>query len=242
MPQRLTASLRQAEVEEVDRIHRFLTDAGDPNLLPRPKKDYEQSAADGFFYIVESGQDLIGAAGIFRLADEKDAPLEAGSCFVAQPARGFRLQSLLMRARIAAAVLFESRFVDLFTAVKPENDASRKNVLRSGFELLTAPTALLLEPCVSCSEKPSSESTRSCCCDFYVLPMNKKCSEVEELLSLEQADFEATLTNSAGDQLAVRYDAQFVREQAYLEALREFRASNECASLGERFLNYLGIR
>jgi hypothetical protein len=149
-PVRLAGLMRPANERDLDNILRFFTEVGDPNVLPRPAEDYRRAVTSGLFYLVEVEGHIAAAAGIFFLREELHSPLEMGSCYVAPVIRGFGIQKLLIRVRVAASVAFLDPDADICTAVKPKNKQSINSILSAGFVPLTQRIPLLLEPCGSC--------------------------------------------------------------------------------------------
>ena len=71
--------------------------------LPRPAGDYRRAIDSGLFCVARSaGRRRLRRR--FLLSDGEPILVEMGSCYVAPPFRGFGLQKLLVRARIAAVV------------------------------------------------------------------------------------------------------------------------------------------
>jgi hypothetical protein len=227
MPEQHRAMMRNATVDEVDPIYQFYRNANDPNVLPRPKEDYYAAARRGLFYIIESNGQLIAAAGLFYLGENLASPMEVGSAYVVPPMRGFKLQLLLLNARIVAAWLFLHADLKLITAVKPENEASRQSVSNVGFVPWLDPIPEAFKPCAHCMSRPNLSSDRKCCCDFYILSKAQLYMAVSSLLQNERWH----QIRPDGAELVVECKPQFLTNQKYRTALQELVESEDCQSI-----------
>lgn len=224
MPESYEATLRDATPKDLANILRFFEDANDPNVLPRPKEDYQRSVESGGFYLIEVDGQLVAAAGVFYLNEYDIGPLEMGACYVVPAFRGFKLQKLLVLPRVAYATILDDEDAPIYTAIKPDNLPSRKSVMGVGFEPLQEHVPLLFEPCAACKSQPDSSSDRKCCCDFFHIPMYRKCSEIRKLLAFQTV----TLPRKDGAHMMVTLDVQLLTEPLYCAALKSFVNSPKC--------------
>jgi GNAT superfamily N-acetyltransferase len=227
MPERYPVTLRGAVPEDVSDILRFFELANDPNVLPRSEEDYGRSVENGLFYVVESDDQLIAAAGLFYLNAHDNGPLEMGSCFVAPDARGFGLQKLLALPRIASATIFYDQNEPIYTAIKPDNAPSLKSITDMGFEPLTSPIPLLVELCITCKSRTEIGSRRICCYDFFHIAPRKRCEAVSKLLKSRTV----SLRRKDGAVMEVEMNVQLLNVPAYRSALQEFVRGPSCNEL-----------
>ena len=96
------AAIETARPADYEQILSFLRAANEEKLLPRPAGDYRRAIDSGLFCVARSAGQLVAVAGAFVLSDVEPILIEMGSCYVAPAFRGFGLQKLLVRARIAA--------------------------------------------------------------------------------------------------------------------------------------------
>lgn len=185
-PRVMRATIETARPADEPAVFTLLAGAREPKLLQRPAADYSRSIGQGLFCVVRSAGEIVAVAGAFPLADScaEASPVfvEMGSCYVAAPLRGFGLQKLLVRARIAAAIALVDPQARILTAVTPENLGSRTSILKAGFEPLDEHARHLLELCAYCVAPPSAASGRLCCCDFFHIPPERQRSEIAALL------------------------------------------------------------
>lgn len=120
---RIAAVVRPARPDEAPRLVNFYEKANDPNVLPRPEKEFRRAAEKGAFFIVETEGELAAASGVFEIAPTVDTHAEAGGTYVMPRFWGCGLQSTLIEARVAAAVVNLAGTI-LVTAVKPSNAPS----------------------------------------------------------------------------------------------------------------------
>jgi GNAT superfamily N-acetyltransferase len=211
-----TASIETARAADYDAILAFLRGADDRKLLPRPAGDYARAFDSGLFCVARREGVLIAVAGAFVLGDAAPALIEMGSCYVAPAFRGFGLQKLLVRARIAAVIVLVDPDARILAAVAPHNPGSLASVLKAGFEPLTEDSRLLLELCAYCATPPGAAAERLCCCDFFHIPQGRQRSEVAALLQPGLV----TVARANGALMAVRIvvDALEPPHRAALEA------------------------
>ena len=198
----LKAVIETARSSDAEAIFRLLRDAGEDKLLRRPEGDYRRSIEAGRFCGVRSEGALVGIAGAFPLSEGEPALVEMGSCYVAPPFRGFGLQKLLVRARIAAVVGEVDSNARILTAITPQNLGSRASILKAGFEPLSEHERLLIELCAYCVARPGAASDRLCCCDFFHIPRSRQRSEIAALLRPGPV----LLARANGDRLSVTMD------------------------------------
>lgn len=216
--------MRHAKPGDLPDILSFLQNANDPNVLSRPEEDYSRAVENGLFYLIEVNRQLVAAAGVFFLNEQDQGPMEMGSCYVAPAARGFGLQKLLVLPRIAAATIFFDETAPIYTAIKPDNPASLKSVTDMGFDRFREHEPLLIEPCAACNYRPGHASGRICCCDFFYMPLQKRCSAIRRLLSSSTV----VLENKTSDRMIVTMDIQLLTIEDYRGALEEFSESDNC--------------
>jgi N-acetylglutamate synthase-like GNAT family acetyltransferase len=204
----LKAVIETARSSDAEAIHRLLRDAGEDKLLRRPEGDYRRSIEAGLFCVVRSEGALVGIAGAFPLSEGEPALVEMGSCYVAPPFRGFGLQKLLVRARIAAVVAEVDPNARILTAITPQNLGSRASILKAGFEPLGEHERLLIELCAYCVARPGAASDRLCCCDFFHIPPSRQRSEIAALLRPGPV----LLARANGDRLSVTMDIDALKQ------------------------------
>lgn len=212
--------LRAAAPNEAAKILAFYQENADENILPRPEEELAKAAERGLFYIVEINERIVAAAGVFELSPIVKY-LEAGSCLVLDEVRGFGVQRLLLRTRLAAVAANYGSDTRVISAVKPSNGSSKKNVLASSFVPWNDPIPEVIEPCVTCPSKPSPSMMRVCCCDFYIIPEMDHRALVGELTSLKDW---SELPKNDGRSLHVRFKCKLLTDPTYLGILREFAA------------------
>ncbi len=202
----------------------FLRVAADRKLLPRPAGDYSRAIASGLFYTARVDRRLAAVAAVFMLSKRTPPLLEMGSCFVAPEFRGFGLQKLLVRARIASVIALVDPEARILTAITPHNLGSRASILKAGFEPLTEDARLLIELCAYCPSRPGASSDRECCCDFFYIPPHRQRSEIAALLQPGPV----TVSRANGEIMSVEMDIDVLkdaRRRAALEAFVSHRAS-----------------
>jgi GNAT superfamily N-acetyltransferase len=204
----LKAVIETARSSDAEAIFRLLRDAGEDKLLRRPEGDYRRSIEAGLFCVVRSEGALVGIAGAFPLSEGEPALVEMGSCYVAPPFRGFGLQKLLVRARIAAVVAGVDPNARILTAITPQNLGSRASILKAGFEPLGEHERLLIELCAYCVARPGAASDRLCCCDFFHIPRSRQRSEIAALLRPGPV----SLARANGDRLSVTMDIDALKQ------------------------------
>lgn len=216
--QRARLILRAARREEAAQLLAFYK--GNPNrfLLPRPSGEFETAIDRGQFFVVADGEEIVAASGVFDYTENQPF-VELAETFVAQSVRGFGLQSVFFKIRIASVILYQGPSVGITTAVDGQNSVSLQTTDRQGFEPWTTPIAAAYSSCPKC---PNKSNERACCCDFYLLPVNKARDAVSNLLE-ETASGSITLKNRSGDLIEVRCEcAVLTGEQR--EALSDFVA------------------
>ncbi len=202
------AVIETARSSDAEAIFGLLRDAGEEKLLRRPEGDYRRSIEAGLFCIVRSEGALVGIAGAFPLSEGEPALVEMGSCYVAPPFRGFGLQKLLVRARIAAVVAAVDPNARILTAITPQNLGSRASILKAGFEPLGEHERLLIELCAYCVARPGEASDRLCCCDFFHIPRSRQRSEIAALLRPGAV----LLARANGDRLSVTMEIDALKQ------------------------------
>lgn len=221
----LTAIIETARSSDYEEILGFLRAADDEKLLPRPDDDYRRAIGSGLFCIARSEGRLIAVAGAFVLSHVEPILIEMGSCLVAPSFRGFGLQKLLVRARIAAVISLIDPDARILTAITPQNLGSRASILKAGFEPLTEDARLLMELCAYCATRPGEASDRLCCCDFFYIPRSRQRSEISALLQ----GGPITVFRANGDSLSVEIDIDALRgsRRAALEAFVDARERSD---------------
>lgn len=213
----LKATIETARPYDFAETLAFLRAAADNTLLPRPDIDYVRSIGLGLFCHARVEGRLVAVAGAFPLSQSGQHLVEMGSCFVVPAYRGFGLQKMFVRARIASVAAFVDPDARILTGVKPDNLRSRSSVLKAGFEPLKEDASLLTELCAYCLARPGETSDRLCCCDFFYIPRHRQLQEITTLLDHATT----TVVRPNGEQLAVRVaiDALTGPARARLEAL-----------------------
>lgn len=159
---------------------------------------------------------IVAIAGAFPLSEGEPALVEMGSCYVAPAFRGFGLQKLLVRARIAAVIARVDSGARILTATTPQNLGSRASILKAGFEPLDEHERLLIELCAYCVARPGAASDRLCCCDFFHIPRARQRSEIAALL--RPGPLLRARANGEGLSVAMEIDALKPPYRAALEA------------------------
>ncbi len=204
----LTAIIGTARPSETEEILGFLRAAEEDKLLPRPAEDYRLSIGKGLFCAARKGGQLIAVAGAFVLSGADPVLVEMGSCYVAPAFRGFGLQKLLVRARIAAVIALCGPDARILTAISPQNLGSRASILKAGFEPLMEDAKLLIDLCAYCAARPGETSDRLCCCDFFYIPPERQRSEIAALLQPGPV----TVFRPNGEPLSVVIDIEALEE------------------------------
>ncbi|MEJ0095218.1 MAG: hypothetical protein WDN46_17985 [Methylocella sp.] len=196
----------------------FLRLAADKRLLPRPVGDYRRAIEAGLFYAARIDRRQIAVAAVFMLSDRTPPLLEMGSCLVAPEVRGFGLQKLLVRARIAAVIALVDPEAQILTAITPQNHGSRASILKAGFEPLLEDARLLIELCAYCPSRPGALSDRECCCDFFYIPRRRQRSEIAALLQPGPVK----VVRANGEIMSVEMDIEVLKDPARRAALQAF--------------------
>lgn len=196
-PAKLT--LRVARREEADRLLAFYKKNPDRFLLPRPFGDFQTAIDRGQFFVIADGDEIVAASGVFDY--EANQPfVELAETFVSQSIRGFGLQGVFFKVRIASVIVYQSPSVGITTAVDSQNKASRNTTVGQGFEIWTTPVTAAHSSCLTC---PNKSTERVCCCDFYLLPVDKARDAVSNLLVETASEF-IMLSNKNGDEIELR--------------------------------------
>jgi GNAT superfamily N-acetyltransferase len=224
-PRGAEAALRNAKPDDMTDILSFLENAA--GVLPRPAEDFRRAVETGLFYLVEIEDAIAGVAGLFFLDEQGEGPLEMGGCYLAPAIRGFGLQKVLARTRIAAAIAFYDEDATVYTAVKPDNAPSLRSITSLGFEPMRHHEPLLEEPCHVCQDKPDTAGGRRCCSDFYSIGQLQKCEAIKDLLHSDPLVLRRKVD---GVELHLSLAIQLLRVASYRAALQEFISSSQCAS------------
>jgi hypothetical protein len=137
--------------------------------------------------------------------------------------RGFRLQELFFRIRIASVVWSQGTGIQITTAIDPSNERSLRSTRTCGFRDMTELIDEQLVPCAGCTKRPAAGSGRACCCNFYVLPDDAARGAVRAFLE-QVVSGAATLRNGAGDELPLRVTAKVATDPDARAALAAFGA------------------
>ena len=206
---RLEIVVRPTRPEESASFFAFYKAKHDPSVLPRRETDLRDAAAKGLFFIAHAQRRPVALAGVFDLGDIPYA--ELGGTLIDEPHRGFGLQRLLFRLRIAAVVVNQGPDVQMISAIDRLNKVSADNALKSGFSAWTDPAPSVFEPCTSCHKRAAAVSAnRRCCCDFYLLPSPKARTAVQGLLADTKSSESIECRNKAGDVLAVKIESNLL--------------------------------
>ncbi len=170
--------LEQLDPAQAPDLTQFYQMMNEPDLLPRPEDEFRAAAESGLMFVVLDGAAIVAAAGVF---DVQDGYVELGATGVVARFRGYQLQQLLARVRVAAVVAHQGKTIEQTTAIKPANVASNKSMASIGFTPWANPISAMTAPCAGCVTPPGPG--RTCCCDFLHLPAAAKHQRVEELLS-----------------------------------------------------------
>jgi GNAT superfamily N-acetyltransferase len=208
---------------ESEEVLDFLRIAADEKLLPRLADDYRRSIESGLFYKARIDQRTVAVAAVFMLSARTPPLLEMGSCYVAPDVRGFGLQKLLVRARIASVVALVDPQARILTAITPHNLGSRASILKAGFEPLMEDARLLTELCAYCPSRPGASSDRECCCDFFYIPPRRQRSEIAALLEPGPV----VVSRAMGETMSVEMDMEVLKDPRRRAALELFVSHRE---------------
>lgn len=209
-------TLRAARRDEADKLLAFYKGNPDRFLLPRPFDEFKTAIDRGQFFVVVDGEEIVAASGVFDYAEDQPF-VELAETFVSRSVRGFGLQSVFFEVRIASVILYQGPLVGITAAVDSQNRHSLKTTDRQGFEPWDTPIAAAHSSCPKC---PNKSPKRTCCCDFYLLPVNKAKDAVSNLLD-ESASGSITLKNKSGDTIEVRCECAVLTGELR-KALRGF--------------------
>lgn len=214
--------LRPPAREEAFRVLDFYEANRREFLLPRPDTDFAGAVERGQHFVIENDGEIVAASGVFEYGEHLRY-VEASETLVLPEVQGFGLQALLFRVRIASIVLTQGPAIGITTAVDPDNTRSVQTTRKQGFELWTTPIEQAFESCPTC---PHAVQSRPCCCDFYLLPVDKAREAVTQLLQ-ESATGAIVLHNKANDEL--RIDCRGCRilgDPEFRSMLEEFAAGS----------------
>ena len=214
--QRAKLTLRPARPDEAEKLLAFYKGNPDRFLLPRPFDEFRTAIDRGQFLVLVDGEEIVAASGVFDYAENLPF-VELAETFVSQSIRGFGLQSVFFNVRIASVILYQGPSVRITTAVDSRNGHSLKTTDRQGFEPWTTPIAAVHSSCPKC---PNKTPERTCCCDFYLLPVNKARDAVSSLLD-ETMSGSITLKNKGGGTIEVRCECAILAGELR-KALRGF--------------------
>jgi len=176
------ATVRPARRDETEAVIGFYQSSSDPFLLPRPADDFRQAVQRGQHFLVHRDGELVAASGVFDY-DANRPFVELSETLVLPPLRGYRLQSLFFRLRVASVVLTQGPGVEITTAIDPANTASLASMKKQGFVPWASAIPEAYASCPTCRNREAAMNAgRQCCCDFYVLPVEQARARVRELL------------------------------------------------------------
>lgn len=191
--------LRAAMREEADRLLAFYESNPDRFLLPRPSREFAASVDRGQFFVITHNEEIIAASGVFDYAGALPF-VELAETFVSPDFRGFGIQSVFFKIRIASVILYQGPSVGITTAIDKGNEPSVRTMRQQGFGVWTAPNPEVYTSCETC---PNKSTKGSCCCDFYLLPVDKAREAVRDLLEQTAPGF-ATLDNRKGESINLK--------------------------------------
>lgn len=213
--------LRPARQDEGRRVVDFYDKHREPFLLPRPDTDFQRAVARGQHFLLERDDDIAAASGVFDYS-EQSRFVELSETLVLEDLRGYGLQGVFFRLRIASVVAMQGTSVGITTAIDPGNGASAHNMLKQGFEPWTEVVSEAYASCPTCMHRSRVESEhRRCCCDFFLLPVEAARERVRILLD-ESAGSEILLRGKSG---GLRLDVsacRIVSDRDYRAALKDF--------------------
>ncbi len=219
--------LKTATYHDAEKLKTFYGTYREPYLLPRPAIEFDLAIEKGNYFFLDFNDTIVAASGIFDYDDE-GASVELAETCVTRPLRGYGLQDLFFELRTSQISIFQGEDIDVTTAVDPANSISLKNTLKQGFEKWR-PIPAALNSCPSCPNKPGvwayirSGLTRSCCCDFYVLPIDEKRKLASSLLQrYDSQGSKITLRNKAGSLHVMDVACRLLVDEGSYEALRLF--------------------
>lgn len=216
--------LRAAIPDESGRLHKALEQWDDPYVLGRPESELKAAAEAGLFFIITDLADskVLGTSAVFNLRN--DEYVEIGTTYVGEELRGFRLQALFMRIRIASVVWSQGPTVQITTAIDPTNDRSLKSTRRCGFCEMGTLLDEQLAPCVGCNKRPPPGSANPCCCGFFVLPIDAARSQVQKLLDQVVSGVVSLRNEETGEEIELFVKAKAATDPDARTALAEFVA------------------
>jgi hypothetical protein len=187
-------------------------------LLPRPDSEFKRAIERGNFLLVEIGDRLVAASGIFDYSDDA-RHVELAETSVAGEVQGHGLQALFFRHRIATVVASQGPSVMITTAVDPRNVISVENARRAGFQPWLKPVPEAYLSCPLCPNRPAASAGRKCCCDFLYLPIEKAREAVSIALQESESGVLALTRKTPG--LLLSSECHLVMGP-FREMLREF--------------------
>ncbi len=210
----LKSAQRPSELAEFYESHRTRF------LVPRPAEDFGRAVARGQHFYLECNGTPIAATGVFDYGEGLPY-VELSETFVVEDYRGFGIQGLFLRLRVASTVMYQGPEAVITAAVDPANERSLANAAHAGFERWAEPRS---EVYASCSRCPYATRERACCCDFYRLPTEQARIQVGRFLE-ETAGGVLRLRRRSGDELGVPVaGVRWVTNGDQREALRQFSA------------------
>jgi hypothetical protein len=215
--------LRAASPDESSQLLKALEKWADPYVLARPESELKAAAETGLFFLVTdpNNSEILATSAVFSLRDGEY--VEVGTTYVDERLRGYRLQELFFRIRIASVVWSQGTSIRITTAIDPTNERSLKSTRSSGFCDMTTLIDEQIGPCVDCKKRPSADTGRVCCCNFYELPDDAARAAVKELLEQVVGGI-TTLRNRSGDEIELLVAAKVATDADARTALGEFVA------------------
>lgn len=147
-----SCAIRFVDPNQVDEVLRYYQETDDENNIGRGAEELKRAAQDFLLLGVYDGEKLSGVAGAFWLPEEDDAlsqnHLELGGTHLLETMQRVGLQKrILIPLRLASAIVLHPPEEGLWSAVKPDNIASRNSVEYNGFEKSTDPPESLYTVC-----------------------------------------------------------------------------------------------
>ncbi|HBK56655.1 MAG TPA: hypothetical protein DDZ76_10315 [Xanthomonadales bacterium] len=212
--------LRPARAAEGQRVVDFYKRHRDPFLLPRPDTDFERAVARGQHFLVEQDRRIVAASGVFDYSEDSRF-VELSETLVLTDLRGFGLQVIFFRLRIASVVAMQGPGIGITTAIDSGNTVSADNMRSQGFVPWAPVAPEAYASCPTCQNRPVGLKQRLCCCDFFLLPVEAARRCVRTLLD-ETADGEILRRGRNG---TVRLDVskcRIVADPDHRAALSDF--------------------
>lgn len=214
--------VRHATSDDIERLCAFYA-AEQPgtHVLSKRPEAIAREIAGGYLVIGEQAGTIVTAAGATKYLGAQS--IELGGCVVTAALRGYGLQKLLLRVRIATVVMYDGTAIRILSVIHPGNTASLKSATAVGFVPVPTPDEVLAL-CATCDERPvmGTESAERCCSTTLEVKLPDIRHAVRDLLNATRENG-VTLEHGSGSTpaLAVNLDVRILRGRDR-DALQEF--------------------